>query len=35
MIITNQLHPKPEHARLFFGADHVNAIRVTWSIEHQ
>ena len=33
---TNQLHSSPEHAGLFFGgADHVNAIRVTWSIEHQ
>jgi hypothetical protein len=36
MNITNQLHPSPEHAGLSFGgADHVNAIRVTWSIEHQ
>lgn len=36
MNATNQVYPSPEHARLFSGgADHVSAIRVTWSIEHQ
>ena len=36
MNITNQLHPSPEHVMLVFGcADHVSAMRVTWSIEHQ